>query len=284
MTETTFEQPEPDDGRPFDAEPWQTRGMSTEAGRGWWSHRIDPDQALRWLRAGVSEPIDAVRWKIAGVAPDTVREWIYAKIDAREAVAWSELGFSVVQARRHKRAGLTAVQAYGAARRDQMTRAPAAPPPAGFSRLRAQVYARTQRPHQPGPHGPSPPFGLGRGGPDPHSFMQTVGRRDPRVVHSYMQRQWFDDEAIAWATHGIEASDALAWKELGLTPAEAKRHQERGMSAMQTAKEWWQAGIPFDEVADWIGAGLTPKEAAEQRAKGVTAERAAVLRSLRKHR
>jgi hypothetical protein len=282
MTQTTFEQPEPDDGRPFDAEPWQTRGMSAEDGRGWWRHRIGPDQALRWLRAGVSEPIDAVRWKIAGVAPDTVREWIYAKIDAREAVTWSELGFSVVEARKHKRAGLTAVQAYGRTQRVHTAGAPPASPAGGLTR--APQAGRTQRAHRAGWAPPSPPSGLGRGGPDPHSFMQTVGRRDPRVVHSYMHRQWFDDEAIAWATHGIEASDALAWKELGLTPTEAERHQERGMSAMQTAKAWWQAGIPFDEVADWIGAGLTPKEAAEQRANGVTAERAAVLRSLRKQR
>ena len=112
--------------------------------------------------------------------------------------------------------------------------------------------------------------------------MHTVGGLDPQVTHSYVTRQWFDDEAIAWAVHGIEASEALAWKELGLTPVEAERQQSTGANAMQTAKAWWKTGIPFDEVADWIGAGLTPQEAAEQRAKGITVERAAVLRSLRK--
>lgn len=120
------------------------------------------------------------------------------------------------------------------------------------------------------------------GGGAMHRFMETVRPRDPRVMHSYVHRHWFDDEAIAWAVHGIEASDALAWKELGLTPVEAERQQAQGMNAMQTAKAWWQAGIPFDEVADWIGAGLTPKEAAEQRSRGITVDRAAVLRSLRK--
>jgi hypothetical protein len=264
MTKCDFEDPAPDGRRKFDPERWRELGFSRERGLLWWKNRIDVEDAVRWRRAGVTEPIDAVRWKIAGIGPNTVREWVYAKIDAREAVAWTELGFNVAEARKHKRAGRTAVQAYGRAHRVRL--ATANPPT-------AQVY----------------PIGGGsvrsaRQGPDPRRFMETVRGRDPRVMHSYMQRQWFDDEAIAWATHGIEASDALAWKELGLTPVEAERYREREMSPMQTAKAWWQAGIPFDEVADWIGAGLTPEEAVQQRAKGVTADRAAVLRSLRRNK
>ncbi len=255
MTETTFEPPEGDDRKQFDPQPWQALGMSDADGQAWFKHRIEPGDALRWQRAGVSEPIEAVRWKIAGVGPDRVREWIYSKIDAREAVAWNELGFSVAEARKHKRAGRTPVQAYGRKQRLQMAAAPS-----------ASTFALSQR-----------------AGPTPHRFMEAVGRQNHRIMHSYLHRQWFDDEAIAWAKHGFDASDALAWKELGLTPVEAERHQAQGMSAMQTAKAWWQAGIPVDEVADWIGAGLTPKEAAQQRANGVTAERAAVLRSLRKN-
>lgn len=121
--------------------------------------------------------------------------------------------------------------------------------------------------------------------PGARGRLARRGRRpgpSGRLMHSYMLRQWVDDEAIAWASHGIDAGDAGAWKELGLTPVEAERQQALGLGAMQTAKAWWRAGIPVDEVADWIGAGLTPEEAAEQRAKGVTGERAAVLRSLRK--
>jgi hypothetical protein len=265
VTETTFEQPEPDDRTAFDPEPWRALGISEPDGRVWCRHRIGPGDALRWRRAGVSEPIDAVRWKIAGVTPDTVREWIYAKIDAREAVGWTELGFNVAEARRHKRAGRTAVQAYGRAHRPH-----AVPPPSG----RAPVQA--------GPPGPWLPSRPGHRHSARHRFMQAVGQHGPSVMHSYMARNWFDDEAIAWAAHGIEATEALAWKELGLTPPEAERQQATGTTAMQTAKAWWQAGIPFDEVADWIGAGLTPQEAAEQRASGVSVERAAVLRSLRK--
>jgi hypothetical protein len=266
VTETTFEQPEPDDRAAFDPEPWRALGISEPDGRVWCRHRISPGDALRWRRAGVSEPIDAVRWKIAGVTPDTVREWIYAKIDAREAVGWTELGFNVAEARRHKRAGRTAVQAYGRAHRSGTVSSasgavafPAGPLGAGVQRRAAHAHA------------------TGR-----HRFIQAVGRSDPSVMQSYMARNWFDDEAVAWAAHGIDATEALAWKELGLTPPEAERQPATGATAMQTAKAWWQAGIPFDEVADWIGAGLTPQEAAEQRASGVTVERAAVLRSLRK--
>lgn len=270
MTRTTFDRPEPDDRSSFDPEAWEAVGISARDGRKWSQHRIEPADAARWRRAGVAEPIDAVRWKIAGVSPDTVREWVYAEIDAREAVGWTELGFNVVQARKHKRAGRTPVQAYG---REHRSRAPGPqqrPRPYGRS---GGAYATTVGPSGPGYKGHVA---------GAHRFMQAVQGRDPQLTHSYMHRQWVDDEAIAWAVHGIEASEALAWKELGITPVEAERQQAQGMSAMQAVKAWWQAGIPFDEVADWIGAGLTPSEAAQQRADGVTAERAAVLRSLQK--
>jgi hypothetical protein len=246
--------PEPDDRSSFDVEAWERSGIPRQDALAWWGRRFQPADAQRWRQAGVAEPIQAMRWKIAGVDPDAVREWLYVKIDAHEAAAWLELGFTVAQARKHKRAGRTPVQAYG-----------------------AQQRARTTGPVS----GPQLVPGAPRHRVDPRHFMEAVRRRDPRVANTYMQRQWFDDEAIAWALHGIEAGEALAWKELGLTPAEAAQQQAKGMDVMRTIKAWWQAGIPFAEVADWIGAGLNPSEAAEQRAKGVSAERAAVLRSLR---
>ena len=255
MTETRSEQPEPGPRRPFDAEEWRILGIAKAEGEVWFKHRIVPADALRWQRAGVSDPMDAVRWRIAGVDPRSVREWIYAEIDAREAVVWAELGFNAASARKHKRAGRTAVQAYGRQHRVQTT---------------------------PMSAGPGQPASPRRGFGPMHGFMGTVARRNPALMRSYMLQDWFDDEALAWATHGIEASEAIAWKELGLTPPEAERQQARGATAMQTAKAWWQAGIPVEEVADWIGAGLTPEEASEQRANGVTVEQAAVLRSLRK--
>lgn len=263
MTDTTSGQPEPSPRRTFDAEEWQMLGIAKEEGEGWWKHRIEPADALRWRRAGVSAPIDAVRWTIAGVEPGTVREWIYAKIDAGEAVVWAELGFSAARARVHKRAGRTPVQAYG-------------------SENRAQSVSIGSAASGPG----SAASGPGSTGHPRHQFMQAVmgrGHQQRHMIHSYMVRQWFDDEAIAWAIHGFDASEAIAWKELGLTPIEAQRQQEQGANAMQAAKAWWRAGIPVDEVADWIGAGLTPEEASRQRANGVTVEQAAVLRSLRKN-
>jgi hypothetical protein len=268
VTRTTFKPFEPDDRGAFDAEQWRALGITKQDGLIWWRHRIGPAEALRWRRAGVTEPIDAVRWQIAGVTPDTVREWRYAKIDAREAVSWAELGFDIVQARRHKRLGRTAVQALGvqALGHGQQTAPPAAPPSGPSGRSGPRPWS-TVHP---------------AGAPGPHRFMDAVRHRHPRVVHSYLHRQWFDEEATAWAARGIDAAEAIAWKELGLTPAEAERQQAQGLTAMQAAKAWWQAGIPFGEVADWIGAGLSPSEAAQQRANGVTAERAAVLRSLQR--
>jgi hypothetical protein len=267
MTETTFEQPEPDPQGRFDPERWESIGISSAEGERWFRHRIEPGDALSWRRAEVSEPLEAVRWKIAGVDPSTVREWVYAKIDAREAVVWAELGFNAARARVHKRAGRSAVQAHG---HDQHARRAWGQVQGSASAISASVSAGSVLPG--GPAGPQRLMHALRGGQRHHRHL----------LHSYMSRQWFDDEAIAWASHGIEAADALAWKELGLTPVEAERQEAEGNTAMQTAKAWWRAGIPVDEVADWIGAGLTPEEATEQRAKGVTGERAAVLRSLRK--
>ena len=257
MTQERPDRPEPIDRRSFDARPWETVGISKQDALAWSERRFEPDEAQRWQQAGVSDPADAISWKTAGVGPDRVREWLYVKIDAREAAAWIELGFTVAEARKHQLAGRTPVQAYGCQDR---ARGP------GAARG-AQVLP-----------------GAPQHRVDPRHFMEAVRRRDPGVANTYMHRQWFDDEALAWALQGIEASEALAWKELGLTPVEAEQQQSNGMNAIQTLKAWWQAGIPFDEVADWIGAGLSPSEAAHQRANGVTAERAAVLRSLRQDR
>lgn len=242
-------QSQPDSG--FDAARWEAVGIDRDEGLGWWRHRFELTEALAWRRVGISSSIDAVRWRIAGIGPNSVADWVAAGIDAREAVAWTEFGFGATGAKANKRAGRTPVQAYG----------------------------RKHASSGPGAQTTGLPDGIGLSS---HRFVQAVRARRPRVMRSYMERHWFDDEAIAWALHDFDADDALAWKELGLTPVEAQRQQELGLNAIQTAVAWWRAGIPADEVAEWIGAGLTPKEAAQQRASGVTVERAAVLRSLRK--
>jgi len=101
------------------------------------------------------------------------------------------------------------------------------------------------------------------------------------TMYSYLQQEWTDDEAVAWARHHIDADTARTWQSLGLRPAEAGRFIRRGLSPLAVARTWWQAGIPFDEAASWIGAGMSPEEAVEQRALGVTAEQAETLRALR---
>ncbi|MBV8990903.1 MAG: hypothetical protein JO372_20310 [Solirubrobacterales bacterium] len=251
MTGNPPGRPEPEERSSFDWSQWEIVGIPEPEALAWWERRFRPNDAQRWRQAGISQPIEAIRWKTAGIGPANVGEWLYVKIDAHEAAAWMELGFTVAEARRHKRAGRTPVQAYG-------------------QQHRANPGSAA------GVHIPGTP----RHRVEPRHFMEAVRRRNPQVAQTYMQRQWFDDEAIAWAMHGIEAGEALAWKELGLTPVEAERQQSQGMNAIQTVKAWWKAGIPFDEVAEWIGAGLSPSEAARQRANGVSAERAAVLRSL----
>jgi hypothetical protein len=242
----------------FDAAAWARVGIPREQAEVWWRGRIDPHTALRWRRAGVAEPRDAVRWRTAGIGVDDVERWIQGKIGPGEAVVWVELGFDAGAAAEHKRAGRSPVQAFAA------ERAHPTPPATAGRRV----------------SGPR----LGRHAHGPQRLMEAVGQ-DPKarhVLHSYMHRQWFDEDAATWAARGIDASEAQAWKELGLAPAEAERQQKRGRSAMQTAMEWCRAGVPVDEVADWLGAGLTPAEAVAQRATGVTAERAAILRSLRR--
>ena len=128
----------------------------------------------------------------------------------------------------------------------------------------------------------SPSFGGAwrAGSPDPVGRLLESGA-DRNLVQGYLQHQWFDDEATAWALQGIEADDAYSWYELGLTAAEAGRLTLQSRTPGDVIFEWWGAGIPLGEVADWIGAGLSATEAVEQRTRGITAEHAAALRALR---
>jgi hypothetical protein len=104
---------------------------------------------------------------------------------------------------------------------------------------------------------------------------------DPRLVHGYIQRQWFDDDAQSWIRQGIEVSDAYTWHALGLTASEAGLFAAKGRTPGDVIREWWSTAIPFEEVADWIGAGLSASEAEQQRAQGITREHAVALRALR---
>jgi hypothetical protein len=102
-----------------------------------------------------------------------------------------------------------------------------------------------------------------RGGGPVQAFVEAGV--PPQMLHSYMTRQWFDQEAVAWAKAGIDGAEAPVWKALGLLPSEAGRLDRNGVTLADTVRDWWRAGIPIGEVADWIGAGLTPEEAFRKR-------------------
>jgi hypothetical protein len=102
-----------------------------------------------------------------------------------------------------------------------------------------------------------------RGGGPVQAFVEAGV--PPQMLYSYMARQWFDDEAVAWAREWIDAGEAPVWKALGLRPNEASRLARNGVTLAGAIRDWWQAGIPIGEVADWIGTGLTPEAAVWRR-------------------
>ena len=256
MARTGIDNPwRPDDeqGDPEPVEEWVDAGVPREEAETWRSWRFRLSSALAWRQAGVLDGLRAAQWATAGATAETVAQWRAAGISATEAVSWHEFGFSLADARQHKAAGRSPEQAFAGGQ-------PSATSPMG------RAGARVPR-----------PFG---GVPGPLQKFFAVGAQ-PDVAHSYMRRQWVDDEAAAWAKERIDAAEALLWKGLGLRPGEAGRLVKQGFSVVDTVKSWWRAGIPIDEVADWIGAGLSPEEAATQRARGITADQAATLRALR---
>jgi len=241
---------EGDDGEPEPLDEWLTAGFRQEDAEVWRGWRFRLPQAQAWRAAGVEDGLRAAQWATARVTPVTVRDWQAAGVDATEAVQWHEFGFDLAAAKRHKAQGRGPVDAYQHA--------------------------------QPTVHLAVPSSATGV----PANLGATVHRLTAQgvpmqVLQSYAARQWYDDEAVAWAEQHVDAGDAQLWKALGLQPREAGRLARRGVAALSVVTDWWKAGIPFEEVADWLGAGLSADEAAAQRAKGITAEQAAALRALR---
>jgi len=252
----------PDDGDPEELADWVATGFGAEEAEVWRRWRIPIARARAWLSAGVGDGLRAAQWSTAGVTPHSVRAWYDAGIEATEAVRWHELGFDLTTARTERRKGVAPEQAYNQA---QTGRFAGLTSTSGFPSGSSGAVLSS----------------FGPGGPrDLFQRFRAAGI-DPRLVHGYMQNQWFDDDALAWAAQGIEAYDAYTWHDLGLAPPEAGRLAAQGRSPGEVIREWWRAGIPFDEVADWIGAGLSAHEAVDQRGKGITAEQAAALRALR---
>ena len=240
-----MDDPEPDADDPEPVASWLAAGFDSTDAEVWRRWRFTIARAEAWINAGVTEGLHAAQWMTAGADPMLVQSWRDAGIDASEAVQWHEMGFDVTRARAEKSKGRSPTDAFAQA--------------------------------QP----PRPRSGWASVAPTGQRVLRRSGA-DPRFMHGYMQRQWMDEEAVAWAKQGIEAADAYTWHALGLTPAEAGRLVLQGRLPGEVIREWWMAGIPFEEVADWIGAGLSAQEAVDQRARGITAEQAAALRALRK--
>lgn len=248
----------------FDPKPYLAAGIPADELHTWWKWRLSADEAKAWRAAGVLEPIEAAQWATAKVTHETVNAWLKAGITAAESITWHEYGFSLEDAAKYKQQGHTADQAFDVSRGrtpqsadDDYSVAPGDALSGLMSYQGGGAQDETQR------------------------FISKAGASDGMVMYSYINENWLDNEAIAWARHNIDAATARIWKDLGLRPAEAGRFIRRGLSPMAVARTWWQANIPFDEAPSWIGAGLTPEETIEQRANGVTAEQAETLRTLR---
>lgn len=255
MTRTCGGADEPDHGEPEKLAVWLAAGFTREDAEIWRRWRFKLARAEAWRQRGVFDGLRAAQWQTAGVGPRTVEAWRAAGIGAPEAVRWHELGYALDAAKAEKKKGNGPEQAFAQAHQARS---------AYVSSTNIAVSRRVAR--------------GGRGGPLAHFQQSGV---DPRIMHSYMQHQWFDEEALEWAKQGIEAQDAYIWYELGLTASEAGRLAIQGRSPGDVIREWWSAGIPFGEVGDWIGAGLSAQEAVEQRTEGITTEQAAALRALR---
>jgi hypothetical protein len=252
----------------FEPLAWANRGISRDeaerlydagfdlADAAAWRGRFGTHDALRWRAAGVTTLREARAWLVAGVNAVEVAGWQQAGIGFAEAAAWHEFGYSLAEARELKAKGHSPSEAF----RQQVKARPS-------SRLRAASGRSWLPAQQLGPR---------------HRFLQRMqGSAGQQVLHGYFHRRWWDDEALRWAEHGIDAGDALVWKTFGIEPPEAAKLEQAGATAAGTMHAWWEAGIPPGEVAAWLGAGLTAEEAAAQRAAGVTVDRAAVLRALR---
>ena len=265
MNRTGVDAMEPNDDEPEELVLWLSAGFDRDEAANWRRWRFTIARAQDWKAHGIEEGLEAAQWQTAGATPATVANWQAAGIDASEAVRWHEMGFSLEQARAHKRQGRGPVDAF-------------------------QSTATTQNVVRPGRgawFSAAPSAALSgvavRPGGTPGGAFQNFRQAgvDPRTMHGYLQRGWVDDEAVEWARHGIEAQDAYTWFDLGLKATEAGPLVLEGRTPGDVVREWWDAGIPFEEAAEWIGAGLSAAEAVDQRARGITVEHAASLRALR---
>ena len=225
-----------EDFRPLD---WAAKEIPREEARLWWKsgfcvadalhwrERFTVDEAAAWRAAGATTLREARSWLVAGVEASEVAGWRQAGIGFAEAAAWREFGYSLEEARKGKAVGKTPREAF----RRRVGNMRSGPGPATQSSRNVTFgsgsFVALNRLGS---------RGMGRGA-NMQRFVERVqgrGGQGGRLLHSYFMRQWFDDEALAFAEAGIDAGDALVWKEFGIAPAEAARlggrpgrHRER---------------------------------------------------------
>jgi hypothetical protein len=265
VTRTGVDTEEPGDQEPEDIGQWLDSGFGREEAEHWRQWRFTIAKAQGWQDHGIEEGIEAAQWQTAGASPETVGDWRSAGIEASEAVQWHEYGFSLEQARVHKRHSRDPADAFRILN----------PPAQNVATANAGQWVA----HAPGTNLVLRGRVGGMAGGPMQQFQQSGA--DPRLMHGYLQCGWMDEDAVEWARHGIDAHDAYTWFDFGLRPPEAGRLVLQGRTPGDVAREWWRSGIPFEEAAEWIGAGLSATEALDQRANGITAEHAASLRALR---
>jgi hypothetical protein len=249
-----------------EAEQWWRSGFTLAEALSW-RERFGVEEAAAWRKAGIRTQAEARSWRIAGVGADEVGGWLEAGVGFAEASAWHEFGYDLDEVRRLKAEGKTPSETFRG--RVRMMRSSAAAGRAAPGASWISYASVSGRP-------------AASGGAAQRFLDKLRGSRGgPQVLVGYVRQQWLDDEAIAWASKGIEAVNARIWKEFGVAPADAAEAEQAGRTAAATMRAWWEAGIPPGEVAVWLGAGFAPEEAAAQRDGGVDAERAAVLRALR---
>ena len=188
-------------------------GQAADVWRRW---RFTIARAKAWVAAGVDEGLHAAQWSTAGVTPATVEEWRQAGIGPGEAVRWHEFGYELASARIEKARGRSPDEAFAEAHSSGPPR---------------QRHGGNEEPGRTG--FPGPPGGL----PGPLRGLHEAGV-DHRLIRAYMQHQWMDETAVAWATQGIDAVDAYRWYDLGLTPAEAGRLELQGRTVGDVVREW----------------------------------------------
>src|SRR5712692_5207251 len=140
---------------------------------------------------------------------DEAVTWAKEGIDAGEAPVWKALGLRPYEARRLVRSGATLADTMrdwwlsGIPIGEVADWIGTGLTPEAAVRRRSGRRVATARVRR-GGRGPAPV----------QTFVEAIA--PPQMPPSYVTRQLLDDEAVAWAKHGIDGAEAPVWKALRL--------------------------------------------------------------------